>query len=294
MFFMLNSADRFFLVRFADQEEVGVYGLGYRLATLVGLFSLTPLYRVWSARMYDIAGEADAPVVFGKVTTYLLGCYLSVGLAVCLLQDELVACFAGPKFAAAGLIVAPVVLAYWFQSLGVLMDAGFYIRRWTQGKLWTALASAAVMLLLYAALIPPYASLGAALATLIGFAFHALFTYCVTQRFFPVRYEFGRLAWMLGLAGLLWACSRLFDSSSDTILLKVGLWSLWPTGLWLFGVVSPAEKRWARDRCLQVFVYCGIVSGSQGAAIKSGTTSSLESERALSKHAHAELVRPRG
>src|SRR5262249_27753050 len=127
LFFVLNSADRFFLVRYAGQEAVGVYGLGYRLATLVGLFSLTPLYRVWSARMHDVACEDDAPQVFGKVTTYLLGCYLFVGLGVCLLQEELISGFAGPRFSSAGFIVAPVVLAYWFQSMSVLMDAGFYV-----------------------------------------------------------------------------------------------------------------------------------------------------------------------
>lgn len=258
-FFVLNSGDRFFLVRHGGPGEVGVYGLGYRLALLVGLFSLTPLNRVWSARLYDAAEDADASRLFGQMATRILGAYLFVGLALCLFQDEVIRVFAGENFSKATDIVAPVVLAYWFQAASVLMEAVFYVRRQTGLKSWIALASTLVMLLCYAILIPPYGAWGAALATLIGFVFHAGLTWGVAQRVFPVHYEFGRLAIQVGLAGGIWLVSRCLDPGSWAIPIKTGLWLLWPIGLWLLGAISPLEKQWVREifrqchqRCLAV------------------------------------------
>jgi O-antigen/teichoic acid export membrane protein len=242
-FFVLNSADRFFLLGWVSPSEVGIYGLGYRLATLVGLFSLTPLFRVWSARMHDAARAADAAIVFGRMTTYLLGSYLLLGLGLCLLEDHVIALFAGPAFAGAALIVPPVVLAYFFQAAGVLFDAGFYVRRQTQWKLWIVLASTVVMLLLYALWIPRLGLLGAALATLVGFLFHAVATCCVAQRVFPVRYEWGRLAVMLFLAGAIWLARLALPGGWAFVPCRLALWLLWPTLLWWSGVITLAEKQ---------------------------------------------------
>jgi O-antigen/teichoic acid export membrane protein len=252
-FFVLNSGDRFFLVRQAGQDQVGIYGLGYRLATLVGLFTMTPLYRVWSARMHDVSRDADAAEVFGRVTTYLLAAYLFVGLGLSLLADEVIAVFAGKPYAAAGLLVPVVVLAYWFQGASVLFDAGFYVRRQTFWKLWIALASTVVMFVLYAVLIPPYGPLGAALATLAGFVFHAGLTHWFAQRVFPVHYEIGRLTVLLLLACLLWGSSRLLGSGLALVPLKLGLLLLWPVLLWVTGVLSPAEKQQLRNTAAQVW-----------------------------------------
>jgi O-antigen/teichoic acid export membrane protein len=249
--FILNSGDRFFLLRWGGQAEVGVYGLGYRLATVVGVFSLTPLYRVWSARMHDVAERPDAPLVFGQVFTRVLAAYLGVGLALCLFQDEIITLFAGLHYAGAAQVLAPVVLAYWFQAAAVLMDSAFYVRRRTTPKLWVTLAATAVMLLLYALLIPPYGAVGAAWATLGGFAFLAGLTRVVSQRLFPVRYEMQRLAAMLALAVVSWLVSRLVPPDAWAVPVKASLWALWLLGLWLGGAITPEEKQWVAQACFR-------------------------------------------
>src|SRR5262249_2045665 len=89
-FLVLNHGDRFFLRRALDKTEVGLYALGYKLAMLVGLFSLNPLYMVWSPRMYNAAKRDDAPEVFGQVFVRVLAAYLFVGLGLCLFAEEAV------------------------------------------------------------------------------------------------------------------------------------------------------------------------------------------------------------
>ncbi len=145
-FFLLHHGDRFFLLRYCGTEDVGTYALGYKLALAAGMFSLSPLYMVWSAHMYKEAKAADAPVVFGTVFTRILASYLLVALGLALFQDEVVIVLGGAPYARASAIVAPVLLAYFCQSAASLMDAGLYVRHRTGLKLGITLATTVVML----------------------------------------------------------------------------------------------------------------------------------------------------
>jgi O-antigen/teichoic acid export membrane protein len=245
-FFLLHHGDRFFLLRCRDMQEVGTYALGYKLAQAAGMFGLTPLFLVWTSQMYKAAQKDDAPEVFGAAITRILAAYLLTALPLALFQDEIVRLLGGAAYAQASTVVAPVLLAYFFQAAATLMDAGLYVRHRTGLKLCVTLATTAVMLLLYALLIPPYGSMGAALATLIGFVFLAVCTWVVSRRVFPIRYEWTRLAALLALASGLWLASRLLPVVWWVWPVKAGLWLLAPILVWYTGLMSRSEKEQVR------------------------------------------------
>src|SRR5207247_687889 len=103
-----------------------------------------------------------APVLFGQVFTRVLGAYLLVGLALCLVGEEVVALLGGKGYYDAPSIIAPVALAYLFLSAADLMDAGFFIRRCTGRKTAILVAATVVIVVLYQVLIPPFGIHGAA------------------------------------------------------------------------------------------------------------------------------------
>jgi len=246
-FFLLHSGDRFFLMRYADAAALGLYALGYKLAFSVSQFSRSPLYMVWNTQMHQAAFREDAPAVFGRAFSRILAAYLAVGLGLCLLADEVAVLLGGPRYAGAGPVIPIVVLAYYCLTAADLMDAGFYVSRRTVWKTPITMASTAVMLGLYALLIPGHGAPGAALATLGGFAFHAVLTWRVTQRVFPVRYEWGRTLPALGLAVLVWLASRLVPPGPWAMPLKAALWPAWVLALWYGRLVSSFEKQQARE-----------------------------------------------
>lgn len=196
--------------------------------------------------MYKVAKGVDAPIVFGTVLTRILAAYLLVSLALALFQDEVVRVLGSAAYARASSVVAPVLLAYFFQSAASLMDAGLYVQHRTGLKLGVTLATTAVMLLMYSILIPTYGSMGAAIGTLIGFAFLALCTWAVSRRVFPVRYEWSRLAALLSLAIGLWLVSRLLPVVWWAWPAKMGLWLLAPVLVWCTGLMSEREKEHVR------------------------------------------------
>ena len=225
-FLSCSMATAFSFCAGAAKAAVGVYGLGYKVALTVATFSVAPLYMVWATRMYKAAEQPDAPQVFGRTFTRIMSAFMLVGLAACLFQDEAVRILGGAKFAGAAVIIAPVVLAGFFQAAAALMDAGFYVRRRTGLKLYITLASTVVILVLYVVLIPTYGMMGAAAATVAGFAFLAAVTWKTTQRIFPVEYEWGRLLDLVGLAAGLWLVSRFLPPTGWAIAAKGGLWLL--------------------------------------------------------------------
>lgn len=241
-FFILHRGDSFFLLRYRGLQEAGTYAVGYKLALAAGMFGLSPLYMVWSSQMYKVAQHDDAPVIFGTVITRILAVFLLVALALALFQDEVVLYLCGARYAAASAVVAPVLLACFFQSAASLMDAGLYVRHRTELKLGITLATTALMLLLYALLIPSYGSMGAAISTLLGFTFFAVSTWAVSQRVFFIRYEWSRLAALLSLAIGLWLVSRLLPTAWWVLPIKAGLWLLAPILVWSTGLMSAREK----------------------------------------------------
>lgn len=244
-FFVLHNGDRFFLVRTVGAEQLGLYALGYKLAIAAGMVSSSPLHMVWGARMYKTFEEPEASTIIGRVYTRILAAYLFVGIGLCMLQDEVVAVLGSSEYAGATAVLAPLVLAYFFLNGADLMDSAFYVRRRTGLKPWIAAFSTAVILGLYSWLIPHYGAQGAAYATLAGFFFHAVATYAVSQRVFPVRYEFVRTAGMLGLAIAFVLAARCLGSGLATVPAKLALCAAWPVLLWITGVISEQEKRWA-------------------------------------------------
>jgi O-antigen/teichoic acid export membrane protein len=243
-FFLLNSGDRLFLTN--DKVQLGIYAMGYKVALVVKLFSRQPLYKVWSAQMYEAARRPDAAEVFGKVFTRILAVYVGVGLAVCLAAPEAVFVLGGERYFGAVNIIPPVVLAYYFQTATDLMESGFYIRRKTAWRLPVMLASAVVTMGLYALLIPQWQILGAAVATLLGFLFMAALTGVVAQRVFLVRYEWVRVVAVLAWAAGIWGVGSLLPAGLTMLALKAGLWLVWLGLVWVT-VLSAEEKQWARD-----------------------------------------------
>jgi O-antigen/teichoic acid export membrane protein len=239
--FLINNGDRFFLLRYCSAEEVGVYSLGYKLAMAVVLVSRTPPGMVWSARMYDAAQQENAPEIFGRVFTRMLAAYVFIGMALCFFQNEVVFWLAGDRYRGAAAVIAPVVLAYFFSTVSDLMDGGLYVTRRTDLKPYVTLLSAVVVVVLYVLLIPPFGMMGAAYATVAAFAVSAALTYYLSQRVFPVRYEWGRLTLLLGMAVAMTGVAGFLPVELWTIPVKLLLLALTPALLWFTGAFHAEE-----------------------------------------------------
>ncbi|WP_165250230.1 lipopolysaccharide biosynthesis protein [Paludisphaera soli] len=241
--FILGAGDQFLLSRYVDKAEVGFYALGCKMAVMVGAVALEPLMKVWGARMHVVARGEEAPRAFGRVFSRFSAMYLFVGLGLVLFSEDVILLLAGPRYLSAAGFITPVVVAYFFMGCGDLMDSAFYIRRRTLVKLWITLATTATTLALYGLLIPQYKAMGAAYATLGGFAFRLMVVRFVSQRLFAVEYEWGRLARIASTAAACWALSLAASGTRYEFSLKAASLAAFPIALWLTGCVTPEERQ---------------------------------------------------
>ena len=84
------------------------------------------------------------------------------------------------------------------------------------------------------------------------------FTLVVTQRIFPVRYEWGRLSVGSLSAVALWAACLTLPAGPWWAPVKLGVVLCWPAILWLTGLVAPEETHYLRE---QVATLCHRVAG---------------------------------
>jgi O-antigen/teichoic acid export membrane protein len=241
-FFAFRSTDRFLLQKYAGLEAVGIYALGYRIASIVGAFTIAPLHQVWSARMFAAFELPNAASYFGRVFTRMLAAYTLAGMGFVIFADEVIRLLSPDEYFDAALVVAPMVLAFFFLNAANLMDAAFYVRHRTSLKPWITGSATAVAIGLYVWLVPEYGEMGAAYANLAAFSFLALATWAVSQNIFRVKYERLRLAGMLLSAFGVVFLSQAIPWGHWAIPVKLLLWMSWPVLMWLTGLVSGEEK----------------------------------------------------
>ena len=73
--------------------------------------------------------------------------------------------------------------------------------------------------------------------------------YAVTQRLFPVPFEWGRLARIVGLAAAIVAAGELLLPTDGAVGLisRLAVWLAFPPALWFCGFLEPNERRVLRE-----------------------------------------------
>jgi len=105
----------------------------------------------------------------------------------------------------AGLPIVPVVmLGYLFLGCSNVFTAGIHIEKRTHLLPGITLAGALLNVAANYLLIPRLGIMGAALATLVSYAVMALLAFLIVRRFYPVPYEWSRLAKLAAATAAAW------------------------------------------------------------------------------------------
>jgi O-antigen/teichoic acid export membrane protein len=207
--FMLHFADRFLLQRLASLSQVGVYALSYKFGFLLNVFVLSPFKRTWQPKQFEIAEQPDAPQTFARVFTYYTFAQLFCTLGISVLIEDVLSIIAEEQYHSAHYNVPVILLAYNFNGFYQLLDFGLLYKKKTPILGAITLSAALINILSNYWLIPMYGAFGAALSTLIAFAYLAAVTYVIAQRLFYIPIEFYRVGGLCLYAALLFGCSRL-------------------------------------------------------------------------------------
>lgn len=183
--------DRVMINHYLSLTEVGLYGFGFRLSSIVGLImvgfqsALTPL-------IYNHYAEEQTPRQIAFIFRYFVVSALLVFMGLSLFAPEIISAFFPPSYYPAKDLIIFMVPAILLSNMYIFAP-GIDIFKKTHLILFINLGGAGINAGLNWLMIPRFGIVGAAAATLFGCLFAFLAYMSLSQRFYRVPHSWKKL-----------------------------------------------------------------------------------------------------
>jgi O-antigen/teichoic acid export membrane protein len=191
--YVMGSADRFFLARYAGFADVGIYAVAAKFGVAVNLIVMGPFGEMWAANQYRLHASGDHRLYHRTALTYLAVLF-QFTLGVAYFSYDFVLLALGPAYESAVAIVPILVFGVAVWGLVPTLDLGSLV---VPGKTWIRSAAtgaaAATNVIANLVLVPRFGAQGAALASVCGFAALATVTGLLSYPLVSMRVPLGRV-----------------------------------------------------------------------------------------------------
>jgi O-antigen/teichoic acid export membrane protein len=245
---MIQVINRPMMEALQGAAAVGIFQANYRLGIFMML--IVSMYDfAWRPFFLSHAADPDAKKLFARILTYFVLLTTGIFLLLSFFLADLVRLpiFWGHPLVARpywdGLAIVPIILlAYVFLGIYNNFVAGIYIEKKTQYLPVITIAGALVNVVTNYLWIPVYGLQGAAYATLASYVVMAGLLYVIVQRFYPVSYEWARIAKIAISAGCVFAVFVFLPAGPWEPLWKFLLLALFVVLMYALKFFVPAER----------------------------------------------------
>jgi O-antigen/teichoic acid export membrane protein len=241
----ITYADRYFLTRYSNLNEVGIYSLAYKLGALVTILGVAPFQSVWSVMYFDIAKKEKGEETFIKILNYFLIFSMTLSLSVSILSYDLLRIMSNESYWAAYMIVPFITISYVCFGSNSITNAGILIKNKTKYNAFSTILALLINMIFNYLLIPKLGGMGAGLATLFAFFTRLCMDTFFSQRLYLIHYEWKKIIIilliniLLMIIGLFLKIENIFISISINLLII----TIFPLSLFIFNILSIEEKK---------------------------------------------------
>lgn len=190
---ILHLSDRYFLLAYTTTTEVGLYSIGAKLASIVGL-AIMAFNLAWPQAAFSILDDLNRNKLYARTLTYFIFTGCSIALVVSLFSNELVRLMTTEQFWGAATVIPLLAFGLVFNGCYTILAIGMNITK-KMAMLFPVTALPAILnLILNYFLVPPYGMMGSAWATLISYLLMALLSWWASERVHHIDYEWVRIA----------------------------------------------------------------------------------------------------
>lgn len=235
-FLIISLSDRFLIRFFLDLDDLGIYGITYKLG--LPIFFVVKAFRsAWAPAVLDETEEEETRQMCARVTTYftlfgIFGCLILATFA-----REIIVLIAGdnaPTYLE-GIRVVPIVgLAFFFHGLYIILTAGVYAEGRAGSLPFIVGTGACVNIAINIFLLPKIGFIAAAYSTLIAHILMTVLLFLIVRRFYPIPYEYGRLGkiCVAGAVVFIVLSPHIHDTSIEGVIARVIFVAGYPLILW--------------------------------------------------------------
>ncbi len=246
---LLPSVDRLFLVRFVGMDTLGEYSVSLKLAGL--LFMIIGAFQIsFGPYAFSIWKKPDSHVIFSKLLILYFSLLLIVGVSISVFGDIVIALFASNKYASSIVVLPFFLLAYAVIGLQEFSLLGISWSKKTFFNIITTIAQFLVLLLANLLLVKTFTVYGAAFSLLIANIFYIVFTFYVSNRYYPIQVDYPKLITLFLSAAIVhsFVVADYYNGSLTFQLLKYVVFVAYL--IFSFFIVTQKQDRvWFYTRC---------------------------------------------
>lgn len=206
---ILNMSDRFFIQMYFTMEEVGIYSLGYKLASYVTVLA-TAFYTAYNPIFYRIANEEKEKKheLIKYNTIYLIITIASSSFLMCFSKEIIMILF-DEIYYRSYRVIQIIAFSYIFSLMTGLKNLSLYQDKKNVLNMVIVILSAALNVLTNLLLIPRYGIYGAAFSTILCFIFQYLAKKYYSDKGFQNKVDKKYLIYCLSILVLLFVLSEI-------------------------------------------------------------------------------------
>lgn len=164
-----KSADKFFLLAMCNSSLVGVYSVAHKIPSI--LYVLVSIFSsAWRISAMDQFGSEENRKFFSNVYDKFMTVSFVCASAIIVINKIVARFLYAKEFYAAHVYVPVLVLAVLFNGLGEYLSSIYITYKKTKPLMVTTMIGVLINVVLNALLIPIFGGIGAAIATMAGFA----------------------------------------------------------------------------------------------------------------------------
>lgn len=246
----LEGGNKLLLGAYIPQAQLGVYQNAVTLGTAVKFFT-SAFETAWAPFYYATSRQPDAKDTFSRMTTYAVAVLVLLVAGTTATAREVVLVILTPDYLPAVTVLPIVAVAMALQGLYLLTSIGLNLTSRTEFYPLATMTAAAVGLGSGVVLMPALGVTGAALALLLAYATQTGVAYVFAQRLYPIRYEWRRLARVVGAGVLAAVAAHTLPEMPPVVGLAArGATAVGAFGsvLWMSGFLRTTERAFLREK----------------------------------------------
>jgi O-antigen/teichoic acid export membrane protein len=241
---VIYNADRIMLNSYANLAVVGIYALGTKFGIALRDLVIGPFTINFGQSRFAIMKQQNAKDIYARIVTYFSFVMVFLSLGVILFIRELLMVLSGHEFWDAYKIVPLIFLPVILNGIGYIFQTGMLLQKKTKAVFYINVIAAILIVAMNRLLIPAFGMYGAALSTLGAMLFSCLATYIISQRLYPIKYEFARTGKLFIVGILLSFVPAVFPGVSlVSVAMKILLFLSFPVILTFVSFYTQEEKQ---------------------------------------------------
>ncbi|WP_026957804.1 lipopolysaccharide biosynthesis protein [Aliagarivorans taiwanensis] len=179
----ISSANRYFVRLYAGLDEVGLFAIVIKFASLLTPFVWTPFSQWWQTERFRVYKTNQGRDVYPHVFNLISFTLIMFALGICLFSDPVIQLMSAPAFHAAASGIAIMTVGRLVGQVSMFFNTAYLVKEKTAVIAKLRYAFAAIATVGFVVLIPRYGFIGACMAMCLSQIIMFIINYHLSRKY---------------------------------------------------------------------------------------------------------------